>query len=88
MARDLPRLPRNLQARIVRAIERRLMAAPTRYGSRLRRSLAGLWKLRVGDYRVVYAVEGSMVRVWLIAHRKEAYEEMDRRWSRRDIRES
>jgi mRNA interferase RelE/StbE len=76
---DLPDIPRNLEERIFRAIETRLMTEPTRYGTRLRRSLSNLWKLRVGDYRVVYEVEGRSVRVWAIAHRKGVYAETERR---------
>ncbi len=55
------------------------MTEPARYGMRLRRSLAPLWKLRVGDYRVVYGIEGRAVRIWIITHRKEAYRMAERR---------
>ncbi len=67
---DLPRIPRNLHARIRRAVATRLTTAPDRYGRRLRRSLMGLWRLRVGDYRVIYEIEASRVRIWMVAHRK------------------
>lgn len=77
---DLRPLPHNLQSRILRAIESRLMIEPARYGQRLRRSLLGLWKLRVGDYRIVYEVQGKKVRVWAICHRKEAYDIAEGRW--------
>lgn len=77
---DLPALPRNLRDRILRAMERRLAMAPARYGVRLRKSLLGLWKLRVGDYRVVYEILGRTVRVHVVRHRKEAYQEALRRW--------
>jgi mRNA interferase RelE/StbE len=80
LAKDLPEIPRNMQSRILQAIEERLMTEPARYGSRLRRSLSALWKLRVGDYRVVYELKGDTVRIWTIAHRKRAYGEVERRW--------
>lgn len=79
LSEDLPEIPRNLQRRIVHAIETRLGTDPARYGARLRRSLSPLWKLRVGDYRVVYELEARTVRVWLIAHRKTVYSEAGRR---------
>lgn len=81
LERDLPDLPRNLQARVVKAIEERLGSAPDHHGTRLRRSLSGLWKMRVGDYRVVYELSGRMVRIWLIAHRSIVYGEAERRWA-------
>jgi mRNA interferase RelE/StbE len=79
---DLARVPRNLQKRILDAIDGRLAIDPARYGVRLRRSLWGLWKLRVGDYRVVYEISGSGVFVWAIAHRKSVYGEVERRTAR------
>jgi len=78
---DFPKIPGNIHSRILRAIEKRLMTNPTRYGTRLRQSLMGLWKLRVGDYRVVFEIQGDTVTVWAIRHRKEVYEEAQRRWS-------
>jgi len=70
---DLRSVPRNIRDRIVHAIEKRLAVEPARYGVRLRRSLLGLWRLRVGDYRVVYEIKGRVVTVWVIMHRKQVY---------------
>ncbi len=77
---DLVQLPTNIRARIIRAIESRLTTEPTRYGIRLRQSLVGLWKIRVGDYRIVYEIEGKKVTIWAIRHRKNVYDEATRRW--------
>jgi mRNA interferase RelE/StbE len=71
---DLPKLDRAIAARIRKAIETRLLAAPQEYGEPLRRTLKGYWKLRVGDYRVVFRVKGKEIFVLGIIHRKEAYE--------------
>ncbi len=76
---DLAAIPRNLQKRILDAIEVRLRTEPARYGVRLRRSLWGLWKPRVGDYRVVYEIKAAKVLVWVIAHRKAVYARAERR---------
>lgn len=79
---DLEELPRNLRTRLLRAIDQRLTTEPTRYGVRLRQSLAGLWKLRVGDYRIVYEFAGQTVTVWAIRHRKHVYSVAEQRWFR------
>lgn len=79
---DFPLIVRNLQSRIIRAVESRLTTEPARYGLRLRRSLAGLWKLRVGDYRLVYEVRPGRITIWAIRHRRQVYEEVERRWRR------
>ena len=71
---DLPEIPANMRARIARAIETRLTENPEQYGSPLRGTLKGYWKLRVGDYRVVYRVAEDEVRILAIRHHKKVYE--------------
>ncbi len=50
------------------------MRAPQEFGEPLRRTLKGYWKLRVGDYRVIYKVIGITVLILRIGHRREVYE--------------
>ncbi len=76
---DLPPIPLNVQRRIARALEARLSVAPERYGEPLRGTLKGYWKLRVGDYRVVYKIVGGEVWIFGILHRKEVYQDVIRR---------
>ena len=71
---DLPRLDRKARDRIKRAIEERLATAPEDYGEPLRRTLKGYWKLRVGDYRVVFKIQGKAITILGILHRKEVYQ--------------
>jgi mRNA interferase RelE/StbE len=70
---DLPGIPGNLQRRIDRAAGERLAASPERYGAPLRGALRGYWKLRVGDYRVIFKIVGSSVWVLKIGHRRTVY---------------
>lgn len=78
---DLPRIDRQLQERIRRAIEQRLLTEPTYYGEPLRHRLKGYWKLRVGDYRVIYRLVGQEVWILTIGHRKDVYATPERRLS-------
>jgi mRNA interferase RelE/StbE len=71
---DLPRINVKMRERIRRAIESRLVTAPQEYGLPLRKSLGGYWKLRVGDYRIVFKNEGEIVYVLGVRHRKNIYE--------------
>ncbi len=73
---DLPRINVKMRERIRRAMESRLMTAPQEYGLPLRKSLGGYWKLRVGDFRIVFKVQGEVVYVLGIRHRKKIYEEV------------
>lgn len=71
---DLPTINRTIQVRIYRAIEQRLKTEPAHYGLPLRYQLKGYWKLRVGDYRVVYQIVGQEVWIFRIDHRKDVYD--------------
>jgi mRNA interferase RelE/StbE len=70
---DIPKLNETLKKRIKRAIEERLSISPHQYGEPLRKTLKGYWKIRVGDYRVVYKVEGNEVWIFAIINRKDVY---------------
>lgn len=72
--KDIPKLDKPAAAKIRRAIETKLTEHPEIYGLPLRGTLKKYWKLRVGDYRIVYEIAGSEVRVLVIAHRKHVYE--------------
>ena len=76
---DIPQLDAKLKARIKHVIETRLTTAPQQYGAPLRKTLHGYWKLRVGDYRVVFKIVGPEVRVLGIIHRKKVYESIEKR---------
>jgi len=73
---DLPRIPRNIKDIIRRAIEERLATEPVLYGEPLRQSLKGYRKLRVGDYRVIYRIQGKSVIVLKVGNRKEVYQKI------------
>ena len=39
----------------------------------LSRDMSGLFKLRVGDWRVVYTIEKNMIIIKAVGHRREVY---------------
>ncbi len=77
--KDIVRLDDRLKRRVKSAIENRLTAAPHQYGEPLRKTLKGYWKLRVGDYRVVFKITGKEVLILGIIHRKDVYERIGSR---------
>jgi mRNA interferase RelE/StbE len=77
--RDIPKLNADIRDRIRRAIETRLLIAPHEYGEPLRKSLKGYWKLRIGDYRVVFRILGDEILILGLCHRKEIYSLMEKR---------
>jgi mRNA interferase RelE/StbE len=76
---DIPQINVRMRERIRKAIESRLMTSPNEFGLPLRKSLRGYWKLRVGDYRVVFKIEGEIVYILGIRHRKNVYKNVSGR---------
>ena len=76
---DIPKLSSAWKKRIRHAIEEKLTTRPEAYGKPLRRSLKGYRKLRVGDYRVIFRIEGNTVKIFVIQHRSVVYENAEKR---------
>ena len=70
---DIPRLSKTDKARIKKSIEEKLSIAPEAFGKPLRRSLKGYRKLRVGDFRVIFRIDGRTVKILVIGHRSIVY---------------
>jgi len=79
--KDVPALNRDVRKKLQRAIESRLTLEPQRYGEPLRRTLKGYWKLRVGDYRVVFRIVRNEVWIFGIMHRRDVYKRIEKRFS-------
>ena len=71
--KDLARLGKAEARRVLDKIEKDLSARADRYPV-LRGQFAGLRKLRVGDYRIIFAVFGPQVLILRIGHRSEIYD--------------
>jgi mRNA interferase RelE/StbE len=56
-----------------------LTTAPHLYGEPLRKILRGYWKLRVGDYKVVFKIVDEEVWVLGIIYRKKGYDAIKKR---------
>ena len=75
--RQLDKLGKQTQRDILKYLKKRIETVedPQRYGDPLRRSLSGLWKYRVGDYRLICEVqqEKIVILVLAVAHRRKVY---------------
>ena len=58
---DIIELDGSAKRIIKKAIEEKLMVDPLKFGKPLRRNLSGLFKLRVGQYRIIYQIRKSEV---------------------------
>ena len=73
--KEITELDESISKIIKRAIEEKLMCDPVKFGRPLRRCLAGFFKLRVGDYRIIYEVnpKEKIIIIQRIAHRQDVY---------------
>lgn len=73
--KELKRLPNSMTARIAGRIEK-LAAKPRPSGCKKLKGGVDEWRIRIGDYRVIYTIDDTekAVDVTRIAHRKEVYE--------------
>lgn len=80
---DLPAIDAAFRPRILKAIREKLASDPESYGERLRAELHGYWKLRVGEYRVIYEIRKHLVTILVlkIGYRRndEVYRQMPKR---------
>ena len=70
---DLPKIDAFVRAGIAVVIEEKLTVAPEVFGKPLRHTMRLLRVLRVGDWRVVFIIVGTTVRILTIRHRKKGY---------------
>ena len=72
--RELESLPINVAARILTKIET-LTDNPGPHGCKKLQGPSQLWRLRVGEYRVVYKIDDKdlIIDISVVRHRSEAY---------------
>jgi mRNA interferase RelE/StbE len=75
--KDLKKLGRQAQERVIEYLDERIATGsdPRRFGKALKAGLAGLWRYRVGDYRIVCQIQDRELVVLVVAvgHRREIY---------------
>jgi mRNA interferase RelE/StbE len=72
VARDLEKLGQTAAGRILRKVER-VLASEGHQGEALSGEFAGLYRLQVGDYRVIYARTDEGYLVLRIGHCRDVY---------------
>ena len=63
---DLKEIDPPQARKIIKAIEQRLGSRPKEYGEPLLGAFRRYWKLRVGDYRVIYEIVENKVLVLVV----------------------
>jgi mRNA interferase RelE/StbE len=75
--KQLRKLDRPVQKRLIDWLDDRITGCknPRHFGEPLRGDLAGLWRYRIGDYRIICEIQEEKVVVLVVAigHRREIY---------------
>lgn len=75
----MARLDRHAQREILDYIETRIQTDenPRRFGKALKGNLAGLWRYRIRDYRMLCRIQDDalIVHVVAVGHRKNVYDD-------------
>jgi mRNA interferase RelE/StbE len=75
--KQMAKLDKTISTRILKFLRERIekLDDPRQVGARLQGALSGLWKYRVGDYRIICSLENVrlVVLVLRVGHRKEIY---------------
>ena len=76
-AKELKKLGKTEAARVIATLETRIavLVDPRRLGSALTGELGGLWRWRIGDYRVIARIEDERITILVlrVAHRRQVY---------------
>lgn len=74
--KDLEKLDRPTRKRILDKIEKYLAKDPKGLGKALTGGFQGLWRYRIGDFRVIYKIAEKeiLIIVARIGHRKNIYD--------------
>jgi len=70
--KDFKGIEINQRKRIIKKIETVLSQDPHK-GKQLKGEYKGFWRIRIGDYRVVYRIMQKDVVIIAVGHRKEIY---------------
>jgi mRNA interferase RelE/StbE len=75
--KELSKLDKQIQKNILRYLRDRIALGddPRRFGQALRNNLAGLWKYRVGNYRIICTINDNELTVLVlrVGHRRQIY---------------
>jgi len=70
--RDIKKLEPNTKDRIGKTLLR-YNEEPLKFAEKLSDPILGEYRFRIGDYRVIFDIEGSEIIILRIGHRREVY---------------
>ncbi len=73
--KDLKKLNRTSAKKIVAKVKNYLIQDPVKLGTPLKGNLKGLYRYRIGEYRVIYVIDQAEKKIIIlnVNHRKKIY---------------
>lgn len=73
--KDLKKLDRTIAKKIVAKVKNYLIQDPAKLGTPLKGNLKGLYRYRIGEYRVIYVIDQAEKKIIIlnVNHRKKIY---------------
>lgn len=72
--KEFSRLPKNYQKQILKKLDYFVNSSdPLRYAKKMVDTELGEYRFRIGDYRVIFDIEDSYLRILVVGHRREIY---------------
>ena len=73
--KDLKNLDRTTAKKIVAKVKNYLIQDPVKLGLLLKGTLKGLYRYRIGDYRIIYVIDQAEKKIIIlnVNHRKKIY---------------
>lgn len=73
--KDLKKLDRTIAKKIVAKVKNYLIQDPAKLGTPLKGNLKGLYRYRIGEYRVIYVIDQAEKKIIIlnVNHRRKIY---------------
>ena len=73
--KDLKKLNQTISKKIVAKVKNYLIQDPVKLGLPLKGTLKGLYRYRIGDYRIIYVIDQAEKKIVIlnVNHRKKIY---------------
>ena len=71
--KQLKKLDKRVQKKIIEKMDQISREEVLYSNKRLTKFKIGSYRLRIGDYRLIYDIDGKMITVLMLGHRKEIY---------------
>lgn len=72
--KGIARLPKSQQRRIINKLDYFVQSQdPLKYAKKMVDRQLGEYRFRIGDYRVIFDVEQTFIKILAVGHRQEVY---------------